>query len=163
MHSIAKGNVKTIHELEEQDFQLTIDAMGTSLFTWVKKLLKAEILCADCRVIAFTSEGNTKAIPNYAAVSAAKVVLESITRNMAIALAPYSIKVNCIQAGVTDTASLNRIPNSELLKEEAIRRNPYGRLTTVEDVANAAYLLTMEEASWITGTTIKVDGGESLQ
>lgn len=163
VHSIAKGNVKTIHELEEQDFQLTIDAMGTSLFTWVKKLLKAEILCADCRVIAFTSEGNTKAIPNYAAVSAAKVVLESITRNMAIALAPYSINVNCIQAGVTDTASLNRIPNSELLKEEAIRRNPYGRLTTVEDVANAAYLLTMEEASWITGTTIKVDGGESLQ
>jgi len=81
---------------------------------------------------------------------------------MALEFAPIGIKVNCIQAGVTDTPSMNRIPGSKLLKENAIKRNPNGRLTTPEDVANVVYLLCQDEARWITGTIVKADGGESL-
>ncbi|MBT8179143.1 MAG: SDR family oxidoreductase, partial [Eudoraea sp.] len=66
-------------------------------------------------------------------------------------------------AGVTDTPSLRMIPGSELLLEDARKRNPLGRLTQPEDVANVVYLLSTGEASWITGTVIKVDGGESLR
>ena len=77
--------------------------------------------------------------------------------------APLGIKANCIQAGATETAAFKMIPGNEKLKASALRRNPNGRLTTPEDVANAVYLLTTDEAKWITGTTIKVDGGESLQ
>lgn len=55
------------------------------------------------------------------------------------------------------------IPDNEALLKHAQKRNPSGRLTSADDVANAVYLLTLPEANWITGTVIKVDGGESLQ
>ncbi|WP_190808777.1 SDR family oxidoreductase [Flagellimonas sp. S3867] len=167
VHSVAKGNLKPMHDdkntLTNQDFHLTVDAMAINLYDWVKELVGHSMFSDDVRIVAYTSEGNTKAWKNYAAVSAAKVALEAIVRNIALEFADLGIKANCIQAGVTDTKSLRMIPNNEVLKEEALKRNPNNRLTRPEDVANAAYLLSMDEAKWITGTIIKVDGGESLQ
>ena len=167
VHSIAKGNLKPMFPVDKSslgnsDFHLTLDAMAISLYDWTQDLVKADLFADDTRIISFTSEGNIKALPDYGAVSAAKAALEAITRNMALEFAPLGIKANCIQAGVTDTASLRMIPNSERIKKTALSRNPNGRLTTPEDVANVVYLLTLEEAIWITGTVIKVDGGESL-
>jgi len=168
VHSIAKGNLKPMHsehtlELTQQDFQLTLNAMAISLYDWTKSLIAAGLFALDARVISFTSEGNVKALPNYGAVSVAKVALEAITRNMALEFAPLGIKANCIQAGVTETASFHLIPESDKIMENAIKRNPNKRLTRPEDVANVVYLLCREEAKWITGTVIKVDGGESLR
>lgn len=168
VHSIAKGNLKpmlpsTGNILEHQDYALTLNAMAISLYDWVQAIIKVGINDGDMRVISFTSEGNSKAIPGYAAVSAAKVTLEAITRNMAVELAPLGIKANCIQAGVTETESFALIPNSPQIKKHAQKRNPFNRLTTPEDVANVVYLLSREEAQWITGSIIKVDGGESLR
>ena len=168
VHSIAKGSLKPMHSekestLNHQDFLITINAMALSLYDWTKALIDAGLFAQDARIISFTSEGNTKAWPGYGAVSAAKVTLEAITRNIALEFAPLGIKANCIQAGATETRAFAMIPNSEQLKESALRRNPNGRLTTPEDVANVVYLLTTDDAKWITGTVIKVDGGESLQ
>ena len=167
VHSIAKGNLKPMNAEKEglgnADFQLTLNAMALSLYDWTMALLSAKLLDADTRVISFTSEGNTKVWAGYGAVSAAKVTLEALSRQMAVELAPHGIKVNCIQAGVTDTPSLRMIPGSEMLLENARKRNPHGRLTEPEDVANVVYLLSTEEASWITGAVIKADGGESLR
>ncbi|WP_299537097.1 SDR family oxidoreductase [Ulvibacterium sp.] len=168
VHSIAKGSLKPMYgetqsTLNQQDFQLTLNAMALSLYDWTRNLVTLGLFANDARIISFTSEGNTKAWPGYAAVSAAKVTLEALTRNIALEFAPMGIKANCIQAGVVETQAFQRIPGYEKLRESAIRRNPNGRLTTPEDVANAVYLLTTEEAKWITGTVIKVDGGESLR
>ncbi|WP_430908030.1 SDR family NAD(P)-dependent oxidoreductase [Maribacter sp. 2-571] len=168
VHSLAKGNLKPMRspektELNGQDFGLTIAAMASSLFEWTKALYDHGLFAEDARVISYTSEGNTKAWANYAAVSAAKAALEAITRNIALEFAPVGIKANCIQAGVTLTPSFERIPGHETLKENALLRNPNKRLTVPEDVANVAYLLTTKEAQWITGTVITVDGGESLR
>lgn len=167
VHSIAKGNLKPmIHDenpvLKNDDFHLTIENMAISLYDWTKAIFDKKLFADDARIISFTSEGNKKAWRNYGAVSAAKVVLESITRNIALEFAPHGIKANCIEAGMTDTASFRMIPDSELLKEHAIKRNPSNRLTTPEDVANVVYLLAKEEAKWITGAIIPVNGGEHL-
>lgn len=168
VHSIAKGSMRPMNAedgnaLNHQDFQITLNAMALSLYDWTKDLKDADLFAEDARIISFTSEGNTKAWPGYAAVSAAKVTLEAITRNIALEFAPMGIKANCIQAGATETKAFSMIPESEKIKENALERNPHGRLTTPEDVANAVYLLTLDEAKWITGTVIKVDGGESLR
>lgn len=136
--------------------------MALSLYDWTKALVTADLFAEDTRIVSFTSEGNTKALPNYSAVSVAKVALEALTRSIALEFAPIGIKANCIQAGITMTKSLSMIPGFEKIKENALKRNPQNRLTVPEDVANAVYLLTMDEAKWITGTVIKVDGGESL-
>jgi enoyl-[acyl-carrier protein] reductase I len=168
VHSIAKGSLKPMYAeegstLTDQDIKITFEAMALSLYNWTKALIRAQLFSEDSRVIAFTSEGNTRALPNYGAVSVAKVALEALSRNMALEFAPLGIKVNCIQAGVTVTKSLEMIPGYQKLKEHALARNPNKRLTTPEDVANAVYVFTMEETKWITGTVIKVDGGESLR
>ena len=168
IHSIAKGNLKPMISddssiLQNDDFQITINAMAISLYDWFKAVFNPNLFAKDARIISFTSEGNNKPWQNYAAVSAAKVTLEAITRNIALEFAKFGVRANCIQAGVTNTDSLNRIPNSEEIKKHTLQRNPFGRLTTPEDIANVVYLLTKEEASWINGTIIKVDGGESLQ
>lgn len=167
VHSIARGNLKPLDTgeagLNLSDFQLTINAMALSCYTWTKSLLQANLLDEDTRVIAFTSEGNSKVWEGYGAVSAAKTALEATIRQMAVEWAPKGIKANCVQAGVTDTPSLRMIPGSEKLLDNARKRNPNKRITTPEDVANVVYLLSMQEASWITGTVIKADGGESLR
>jgi enoyl-[acyl-carrier protein] reductase I len=167
VHSVAKGNLKPMVSnespvLKNDDFALTINAMAISLYDWSKALFEAQLFAKDTRIVSFTSEGNTKAWQNYAAVSAAKVALEAITRNIALEFAQFGIKANCIQAGVTDTASLRMIPGSHKIIEHSLKRNPNKRLTLPEDVANAVYLLSRDEASWITGTVIPVDGGEHL-
>ena len=167
VHSIAKGNLKPmissdLKELQNDDFHLTLENMAISLYDWTKNIFTKKLFSEDARIISFTSEGNVKALKHYAAVSAAKVVLESITRNIALEFAPFGIKANCIEAGVTDTASMRMIPESEKIKAQAIKRNPFNRLTTPEDVANVVYLLTKEEAKWITGAIIPVNGGEHL-
>jgi len=148
--------------LEEEDFQRTIDAMGTSLLTWARMLLDRGLLAADARVVGLTSEGNTVAWKGYAAVAAAKVVLESLARAMAVELAPHGVRTNIVQAGITDTAALRAIPGHDLLAAQARLRNPFHRLTTPQDVAGAIFLLCTDEAAWINGATLRVDGGEHI-
>ena len=168
VHSIARGNLKplkgeTTDRLTGADLKQTLEAMGTSLYDWSSRLLNEGMFSSKARIISFTSEGNSKVFEQYGAVSAAKSVLESISRQMAVEYAASGLTVNCIQAGVTDTRSLRLIPGSDKLKDFAIRRNPNKRLTTPEDVANAVYLLCRPEADWINGTTLVVDGGEHLR
>ncbi|EAS19742.1 putative dehydrogenase/reductase [Flavobacteria bacterium BBFL7] len=166
LHSISKGNLKPMtgdHRLSTGDFQQTVNSMGISLYSWVSKLHVESLFANPARVISFTSEGSMKPMSGYAAVSASKATLEAINRSIAIEFASDNITSNCIQAGVTDTDSLKRIPNYELLKKTSLNRNPHHRLTQPDDVANAVYLLARNESQWITGNVIKVDGGESLQ
>ncbi len=166
LHSIAKGNLKPMigeeKLLENLDFQLTIDAMALSLYDWTQAIFKAGLFTKDARVLSFTSDGNKKAWKNYAAVSAAKVTLESITRSMALEFARFGIRANCVQAGITVTRSFQMIPGNETLRVHALKHNPFRRLTVPDDVANVVYLLSKDEASWITGSIIPVNGGEHL-
>lgn len=166
VHSIAKGNLKAMLdtdklELGKDDFIITLEHMAINLYEWTKELFKENIFAEDTRIISFTSEGNARAYKNYTAVSVAKVALEAITRNIALEFAPHGIRANCIQAGVTDTQSMRMIPESEKIKNIAASKNPFKRITTPEDVANVVYLLCKDEASWINGAIIPVDGGES--
>lgn len=148
--------------IEEEDLARTIHSMGTSLLGWTQRLHGRGMFCDDARVFGLTSEGNTLAWKGYAAVAAAKVALESVSRSIAVEMAHFGIRSNVIQAGVTDTPALRMIPGSAQLKAHARTRNPFGRLTTPEDVANMIFLLSLPEAAWVTGEVIRVDGGEAV-
>ena len=136
--------------------------MGTSMLSWTRSLLERDLFADDARVIGLTSEGNTVAWKGYAAVAAAKVVLESLARSMALEFAPRGLRTNIVQAGVTDTPAMRAIPGSAHLAAQARLRNPFGRLTTPRDVADAIYLLATDEAAWINGALLRVDGGEHI-
>jgi enoyl-[acyl-carrier protein] reductase III len=175
LHSIARGNLKPLagpggsdskaggspqELLSIEDIQLTSYAMSSSLLDWARILLKEELFRQDARIIGLTSEGAHKFWEGYAAVSIAKASLESLTTYMAIELGRYGLRTNLIQAGVTETPSLKRIPSSQHLIELSTARSPLGRMTRPEDVAGAIYLLCTDEAAWINGAVIHVDGGE---
>jgi NAD(P)-dependent dehydrogenase (short-subunit alcohol dehydrogenase family) len=166
LHSIARGNLKPLAGSPEadvltmEDIRFTTYAMSTSLLDWARLLIKEGHFQADARIIGLTSEGAHKYWDGYAAVSIAKSTLESLVTYMAVDLGKYGLKTNLIQAGISATPSLKKIPDSERLLELATRRNPLGRTTKPEDVAGAIYLLCLDEASWINGSIIPVDGGE---
>src|SRR4051812_29992258 len=131
LHSIARGNLKPLtgkgednvnsNVLSVEDIQLTTYAMSTSLLDWTRSLLKASLFHADGRVIGLTSEGAHKYWEGYAAVSIAKAALESLAKYMAVEFSSSGLKTNIIQAGITETASLKRIPGSEKLIEVGIK------------------------------------------
>ncbi|MEX2081173.1 MAG: SDR family oxidoreductase [Dehalococcoidia bacterium] len=136
--------------------------MGNSLVYWVQDLFEAGLAGPGTRIYGMTSAGNQRVIPGYGAVSAAKAVLESHLRQLAVELAPHGATANAIQAGVTDTPALAKIPGAEKLKEFARTSNPGGRMTTPEDVARAICALSRDGTEWMTGNVIRVDGGEDI-
>jgi enoyl-[acyl-carrier protein] reductase III len=171
LHSIARGNLKPLvlpgNDAEKnrwilsgEDIGYTAYAMSTSILDWARAILNAGLFKDDARIIGLTSEGAHKYWEGYAAVSIAKASLESLTTYMAVELSKYGLKTNLIQAGITETPSLKRIPESEKLVRIAKDRNPLGRITRPDDVANVIYLLCTDEAFWINGSLIHVDGGE---
>jgi len=117
---------------------------------------------AGGRILALSSLGAIRAIPNYAFIGASKAALESLVRSLSLELAPAGISVNTISAGIVDTDALKYFPNREELLKECEGRSLVGRLITPEDVANVAYLLCLPEADMIRGQTIFVDAGHSI-
>ena len=177
LHSIALGNLKPVAPvpqavqsetdygealIDDEDMARTVYSMGTSLLSWVQDVFARRLFAEDARVFGLTSEGNQVAWRGYAAVSAAKAALEAVSRSIAVEFAPYGIRSNIIQPGVTDTPALRVIPGNDRMREVAERRNPYGRLTRPEDVAEFIALLCRPEAAWVNGATIPVDGGERI-
>jgi enoyl-[acyl-carrier protein] reductase III len=168
LHSLAFGALKPMvgetreESLDQKQIEMTLDVMANSLVYWVQDLIWANLFADDARIFSMTSEGNERVMLHYGAVSAAKVALESYTRQLAVELAPRNIKVNCIQAGVTDTPALRAIPGHEEWIDLSRRRNPYRRLTTPDDIAHAVAEFSRPGLCWMTGNVIRVDGGEFI-
>ena len=166
LHSLAFGTllpfVSDKEAVAQQQMEMTADVMGHSLVYWVQDLVHGGLLEEGGRVFAMTSAGGTRVLPNYGPVSAAKAILESHIRQLAMELAPKGITANAIRAGVTDTPALRKIPGHDQLIEFARLRNPGGRLTTPQDVAAAIGVLIHPNTYWMTGNVIGVDGGEDI-
>ncbi len=168
LHSIAFGSLQPYisedpaNQVTQAQMEMTLDVMGSNLVYWVQELMRRKMLGRGSRIFAMTSAGGHSVIPNYGPVSAAKAVLESHIRQLAFELMPYGITANAIQAGVTLTPGSSKIPGIEKLAEFARLRNPGGRLTTPQDVAEALAALMDDRTHWMTGNVIRVDGGEDI-
>ena len=120
------------------------------------------LMPSGSRVLALSSLGAHRAIPNYAFIGASKAALEALVRSLSLELAQDGISVNTISAGVVDTDALKHFPNREQLLEEYQAHALADRPLTPEDVANAVYLLCLPEAEMIKGHTLFVDAGYSV-
>lgn len=97
---------------------------------------------------------------NRAAYSASKGAIAALTRNMALDYARNNVRVNCLCPGFVDTPLLATLPPERHARLTAL--HPLGRLGTPEDVAHMALFLISDQAAWITGQAIAVDGGFSV-
>ena len=168
IHSIAFGTLKPMlskdnhSTLNQKNIEMTINVMGSSLVYWTQDLYKANLLKQGTQIFSMTSSGGRRQWPSYGAVSMAKATLESASRQLAIELAGEGIAVNTIQAGVTDTPALRKIPGNDKMIEFANKQNPSGRLTLPEDIADYVSLLSKSNNSWMTGNILRIDGGEDI-
>ena len=167
MHSLAFGTLLPFvadegRTISPEQMNMTLDVMAHSLVYWTQGVLRRGLMGEGGRIYAMTSSGGDRVIPTYGAVSAAKAALESHCRQLALELATRGITANAIRAGVTDTPALRKIPGAGHMIAEAAEQNPHGRLTTPGDVAECLVALTAPGTYWMTGNTIRVDGGEDF-
>ncbi len=168
LHSLAFGTLKPFIGKKPDDvvsqaqMEMTLDVMANSLVYWVQGLVMRNLMKSGGRIFALTSSGGHSVLPSYGAVSAAKSALESHIRQLAMELGPLGITANAMMAGVTDTPALRKIPGAIKMLEVAEAKNPGGRLTTPEDVAQAMILLCQMGGAWVSGNVIGVDGGEDI-
>ena len=168
MHSLAFGSlVPFLAEdpkgaVDRKKMEMTQDVMANSLVYWVQDLWRGGFLERGSKIYAMTSEGSSRVVPSYGVVSSAKAALESHIRQLAMELARLDtgVTANAIRAGVTLTPALMKIPELGAIIEAATRRNPTGRMTTTQDVADAILALSGEGTGFISGEVIGVDGAE---
>jgi enoyl-[acyl-carrier-protein] reductase (NADH) len=142
--------------------EMTVDVMAHSLVYWTQGLIHRGLMKRGGRIFGMTSSGGHSVLPAYGAVSAAKSALESHIRQLSMELGPLGITANAVMAGVTDTPALRKIPGATDMLRIARAKNPAGHLTTPEAVAKAMVLLADENAFWVSGNVIGVDGGEDV-
>ncbi len=165
LHSLAFGTLRPLvgpDAVTKAQIDMTLDVMANSLVYWTNDLVQRQLLADGGRIFAMTSSGGARAIPSYGPVGAAKAALESYCRQLALELGPRGIAVNAVRAGVSETPALQKIPGSAAMVDVQRARNPGGRLTTPEDVAEAIALLARPGARWISGNTLGIDGGEDI-
>ena len=167
LHSLAFGSLRPFvsqpapERISDKQLEMTCHVMAHSLVYWTQAILDRDLFSSEGRILALTSTGAREVWGGYGAVSAAKAALESHVRQLARELAPRGITVNAVCAGVTDTPALAKIPEKQSMVDKAVRKNPWARLGTPEDVAAALVALAQPCTYWMTGGVIYVDGGEA--
>lgn len=167
VHTLAFGSLRPYitaspeEATTEEQMDMTLRVMAHSLVYWTQDLVRVNLLGAGSRIYSLSSMGSQRAAPHYGAVSAAKAALEAHTRQLALELASRGIAVNCLMPGVTDTPALRAIPGHEKIIQTVLTHHPAHRLTTPEDVAQVLVALSDPRITWISGTSIPVDGGEA--
>lgn len=157
----ASGVLRPARELTLHHFDWAMHINAAALLPLTQNLLEMPS-DGEKVLVAVSSLGATRAIPNYTAVGASKAALESMVRHLAAEFAPEGLRINAVSAGTVDTDALLHFPNREELLEAARRRTPAGRLLSPQDVANTVVYLCTEYASMIHGQVLVVDGGYSI-
>lgn len=159
VNNAASGVLKPAHSMSLKHWRYCMETNAFSLCALTQEA--KSLMTQGSRVIALSSLGSIRAIPNYAFIGASKAALESLVRSLSLELAPFGIIINAISAGVVDTDALSYFPNREQLLETYRKHSLAGRDLLPEDVANAVYLLCLPESEMIRGQILFVDAGYS--
>ncbi|MEW5794761.1 MAG: SDR family oxidoreductase [Candidatus Zixiibacteriota bacterium] len=141
-------------------WDVTLAASARSLLDMAKRAVP--LMNDFGRIISITSDGGRRVIPGYGVVGPAKAALESLTRGLAVELAPRGIRVNGVLAGLADTRSSRSIPGADTVISHAKFHTPCGRIVEPEDVAQVVAFLCSNQADMICGQFITVDGGRNI-
>ncbi len=161
VNNAASGVIRPLMELEPRhwDWTLGINARGA----WLCAKAAAPLMEGrNGRIVGISSLGAGRVLPEYVAVGVSKAALESLTRYLAVELAPMGIAVNAVSGGLVETEALSFFPRREQMLEEARRRTPAGRMVRPTDIARAVAFLSGPGADMIRGQVIVVDGGYSI-
>lgn len=160
VHCAATGTHRPFTDLTPRHLQWT---MGLNVFAFFELVKMNLSRFADgSSILALSSAGASRALPNYSVIGASKGALESLARHLAVELAPRGIRVNVIAPGAVATEAWDAIPDRERRLADASGNSPLGRLVTASEIACVAHFLCSRAASGINGHTMVVDGGAGI-
>lgn len=162
VHNAALGAFKPVHQLKLNQWELSMDVNAMAFLLLAQKSLPLMEKNKGGVMLAISSLGAHRFIPNYGAIGISKAALETLVKYLAVEFAPKNIRVNCVSGGLVDTDALKSFPHYEEFKTEVIKRTPAGRIALPQDLAKVVSFLTLPESGWIYGQTIVADGGLSL-
>ncbi|MBX2963143.1 MAG: SDR family oxidoreductase [Cyclobacteriaceae bacterium] len=154
---------KSALEVTDQEFQQILLTNLTSVFAMTREVAKNMVARKSGSIINISSMAAHYGLPGVVPYSASKTAIEGMTRTLAVELSPSGIRVNCIAPGfIATNMSATALNGDPERKQKVLSRTPMGRLGDPQDVANAAYFLASDESTFMTGTVIPVDGGNSI-
>lgn len=159
IHCAGINSFKPVTKITPNQWDLIMNVNARSFLQCVQKCIPA---MKKGSIVAISSLGSRKFIPNYGSLSETKSALETLVRDLAVELAPSGIRVNGITAGLVDTESLAKFPGIEKMISLLKEHTPAGRIGKPEDIANAVAFLISDKSEWIVGQNIILDGGFSL-
>jgi enoyl-[acyl-carrier protein] reductase III len=160
VHSAASGVLRPMAELTAKEWDWVMDTNARSFLLCGREA--ALRMKNGGRIVALSSIGSSRTIPQYGAVGVSKAALEAITRYLAVEFAVKGIAVNAVAAGAVPTEVWKMVPHGQDLLEEVRKSTPAGRLLTPDEVAEIVFFLCTPQAGMIQGQTIVMDGGYSL-
>jgi enoyl-[acyl-carrier protein] reductase III len=161
VNNAASGVIRPALELEPRhwDWTLNINARGA----WLCARQAAPLMAGrGGRIVNISSLGSGRVLREYVAVGVSKAALESLTRYLAVELAPLGIAVNAVAGGLVETDALRHFEHRDRMLADARARTPAGRMVEPDDLAGAVAFLCGPSAEMIRGQVIVVDGGYSL-
>jgi len=160
VHNAAMGVLKPAEKIRVNQWDLTLESSARPF--WLLSMECVDRLKEGSSIIGISSLGSVGHVPGYAAVGASKAVMEALTRQLAVELAPRGIRVNTVRGGLVDTDALNYFQNKEQMLEVAKKLTPFKRVGTAEDIAGVVEVLIDARGAWVTGQVLVADGGLSL-
>jgi len=154
---------KEFTEVTDEDFDKILHTNLKAVFSLSREVVKTMLPLGKGNIINISSMASQYGIPKVIAYTASKSAIEGMTKAMAVELSPMGILVNCIAPGFIATDMSAKALNGDAeRKQKVFSRTPLGRLGDPADIGDAALFLASDQAKYLTGVVLPVDGGNSI-
>jgi NAD(P)-dependent dehydrogenase (short-subunit alcohol dehydrogenase family) len=161
VHAVGSIVLRPLHALSVADWQKTFEINATSAFVVVKGVVTKMMRRKRGAFVLFSTVAVRTGLQNHEAIAAAKGAVEGLVRSASISYSRYGIRFNAVAPALTKTELSKSLWSTETALNASVAMHPLGRVGEPHDIASAAVFLLSDDASWLTGQVIGVDGGLS--
>ena len=153
-------NLKPFKRISPKDFTKDFELQVVGAIKVIQSLLKKLDKSENASIVLFSTVAVKLGFNFHTQVASSKGAIEGLTKSLAAELSP-NIRVNCIAPSLVETKMTERLTNSDMKKESIANKHPLKTIGEVSDISNMISFLLSEKSKWITGQTIRIDGGLS--
>lgn len=152
-------NLKPFQRLQVEDYRNDLEINVIGAVAAIHAAYPALKKSKNASIVLFSTVAAKLGMGLHSSVSVAKSAVEGLTKALAAEFAPYNMRVNAVAPSLTDTPLAGFLLENDVKRDAANKRHPLNRVGTPDDIAGMAAYLLSDQASWITGQIIGVDGG----